>query len=69
MDDESRTAKLAAMSANASDLEAQRTRRLVEMDAREEAARQKENIRRDKRGDKFVDDLRQQVESRRFGDM
>jgi hypothetical protein len=38
------------------------------MEARDAADKQKEDRRRDKRGDKFVDDLRQQAESKGLGD-
>jgi hypothetical protein len=67
-DAEERAAKLAAMSANANDLEDARNRRLAEMEARDAAEKVREDRRRDKRGDRFVNDLREQAESKGLGD-
>jgi hypothetical protein len=67
-DAEERAAKLAAMSANADDLEDARNRRLAEMEAREAVDRVREDKRRDTRGDRFVNNLRDQAESRGLAD-
>jgi hypothetical protein len=65
---EERTAKLAAMSANASDLEVARNRRLAEMEARDAAAKERDDRTRDRRGDRFVNDLREQAGTKSLGD-
>jgi hypothetical protein len=56
------------MSANANDLEGARNKRLAEMEARDAADKKREDFRRDKRGDRFVDGLRQQAETKGLGD-
>ena len=67
-DAEARAAKLAAMSANANELEDARDRRLAEMEARDAYSKEKENQRRNKHGDRFVDNLREQAETKGLGD-
>ena len=60
-EEEERAAKLAAMQANASELESDRKNRLAHIEAKEELQREEDDKRRSDRG-RFVSDVRRKAE-------